>query len=146
MMRQSTISLDCNGCGMKDLIRQKIFEEGYVFKRFLKKERIVILENDHQEPLVMKIAKDTNQMAEEIRSLFDISAKMKRDSLSTFTDIRMYGILVLDNFDSESQSQVLGYYTMPLNQMALSDYIDTQRNWQKIDSVLDVGLQLINII
>ena len=62
------------------------------------------MENDHQEPLVMKITKDTNQMAEEIRCLLDITEKMKRESLSTITDMRMWGILVLEDFNPEHQS------------------------------------------
>ena len=60
--------------------------------------------------------------------------------------MKMWGILVLDDFDKQGQSQVLAYYTMPEYFMSLHDYIDSQRSWQKIDTILDVGCQLINII
>ena len=49
----------------------------------------------------MKITKDTNQMADEIRILLDITKKMKRESRSTIADIRNWGILVLEDFEPE---------------------------------------------
>ena len=94
----------------------------------------------------MKISKDTNKMAEEIRCLLDISEKIKRESLSNIPDMRMWGILVLNDFDAQRQSQVLAYYTMTENFMTLNDYIDSQRSYHKIDAILDVGCQLISLI
>ena len=41
---------------------------------------------------------------------------------------------------------MLAYYTMTENFMTLNDYIDSQRSYQKIDAILDVGCQLINLI
>ena len=35
---------------------------------------------------------------------------------------------------------------MPENQMMLHDYVNSQIEWQKIDTILDIGCQLINII
>ena len=35
---------------------------------------------------------------------------------------------------------------MPKNEMSLNYYINSQREWQKIDAILDVGCQVINII
>ena len=104
------------------------------------------MKSEGKDTLVMKISKDTNKMAEEIRCLLDISEKIKRESLSNIPDMRMWGILVLNDFDAQRQSQVLAYYTMPEYFMTLNDYIDSQRSWQKIDAILDVGCQLINII
>lgn len=144
--RLNTIFLDCNGCGIKDLLRRKIFEDGYSVQSFLKKERIAILESQGQDPLVMKISKDTNQMAEEIRCLLDIYDNIKGESLRGIPDMRKWGILVLNDSDPQRQSQVLAYYTMPENYMTLDDYIESQRSWQKIDAIIDVGCQLINII
>ena len=77
---------------MEDLIRKRIFEEGYVIKGFLKNGRILILEDMNKESLpqslvMMKVSKDTDQMAEEIGTLIDISKKMKKESLSTIADI-----------------------------------------------------------
>ena len=77
----------------------KIFEDGYLVKGFLKKGRIMVLENDDKEPLVMKVTADTNQMSEEIGTLCNILKLMKKENLSTIADIKMWGILVLDNFN-----------------------------------------------
>ena len=40
----------------------------------------------------------------------------------------------------------MAYYAMPSNQMNLLSYIDSKRDWYKIDAILDVGFQLMNII
>ena len=71
---------------------------------------------------------------------------MNTENRSTVADIKNWGILVLDNFDKQKKSKLLAYYTMPLYQMKLIDYIDSQNEWHKLDAILDVGCQLINII
>ena len=72
---------------------------------------------------------DSDKMAEEIRCLIDISEKLNWEYLSSIPDMKMWGILVLDDFDKQGQSQVLAYYTMPEYFMSLHDYIDSQRSW-----------------
>ena len=70
-----TVFLNGNGCGMKDLLRTKIFEDGeYLIKEFLKKDRILVLENEDmfKESLVMKVSTDTYQMSDEIATLLEI--------------------------------------------------------------------------
>ena len=34
-VKQDPIFMDCNGQGMKGLLRQKIFEDDYIIKKFL---------------------------------------------------------------------------------------------------------------
>ena len=56
-------------------------------------------------------------------------------------------MLFLNDYDAcLGESKLMAYYAMPLNSMSLVSYVDSKKDWYKIDAVLDVGFQLISTI
>ena len=83
------------------------------------------LENeDGTDCMVMKLSKDSDKLAEEVCILLNIQKRMKKERLKTIANVRMYGMLVLSDFDPyQKESQLMAYYTMPVNQMSLLNYV-----------------------
>ena len=52
---------------------------------------------------------------------------MRNESLDSIANIRMYGMLVMNDYDPylEDSSHLMAYYTMPFNQMTLLTYINS---------------------
>lgn len=68
--------------------------------------------------------------------------------MKSIANIRRYGMLFLNDYEPslDGESKLMAYYAMPLNTMSLLSYFNSKRDWYRIDAVLDVGFQLINII
>ena len=64
----------------------------------------------------MKMSKDSEKLAEEVCTLLNIQKRMGKESLMTIANIRMYGMLILNNYDpSLDESLLMAYYAMPSN-------------------------------
>ena len=71
-----------------------------MIKGFLEEARILGLENDKFEPLVMKVSAESDELAEEICTVLNICKRLKNNSRNnSVSNILGYGMLVLEDFD-----------------------------------------------
>ena len=95
----------------------------------------------------MKISGESDDLAEEVCTVLNIHKRMKRDQQHSISNILGYGMLVLDDVDEiGGDSQLMAYYVMPQNQTTFLDYLQEHREWYRLDAILHVGCQLLQII
>lgn len=71
----------------------------------------------------MKISAESDDLAEEVCNVLNIQSRLKKDMKHIISNVKGYGMLVLNYVDEmEADCLLMAYYVMPLNQITLLDY------------------------